>query len=482
MTTHSPSLPPFRGETQVSTWYVSERVVVEAGKPEQALAIGVDGVEIVALAAAEDIRSLAGAPLVDFGARPLLPAWVNGHVHLAMAPLRGITSFASRRGNVISDVFFHLERHLTEQDVYVFTKLGAYESLLAGVGEVWDHYYYGHAVARALLDVGLTGVVAPTLQDQAGPFSHRVDEELAATLCIQENPRMGRAGIRAALGPHATDTVSSRLLRRVADCASSHRLPIHLHLAQSAAEMEWAERRGGILSEVVEAFSHQRVLFAHGLFLSQKQMEALIEQEWILAFCPLSQVQFGYLGPAALWRERGGALTVGTDCVASNDALSVQRELPWLAAFAALQVSFSEERRQLLRSGDLSWVRQLEALRQELTLQMALEPEELLRIAWGAGLGARGGRKRAQIALGALANFQVLDPDAPELFPEGDWARRLTYGETSAAIHALVVGGKLVGEAGHFRESLLRSPDYRETLAEARRRREELLQRAFPAG
>src|SRR5688572_23606306 len=93
----------------------------------------------------------ASPPVHDFGGRPVVPAFVNGHAHLGMAPLRGITSRRARAGDVVKDVFFRIEEHLTPSDVLAFTRLAGFECLLAGVAEVWDHYYYGEAIAQALL-------------------------------------------------------------------------------------------------------------------------------------------------------------------------------------------------------------------------------------------------------------------------------------------------------------------------------------------
>jgi cytosine/adenosine deaminase-related metal-dependent hydrolase len=38
-----------------------------------------------------------------------VPAFVNGHTHLAMGALRGITGSGSFDGNVVEDLFFKLE-------------------------------------------------------------------------------------------------------------------------------------------------------------------------------------------------------------------------------------------------------------------------------------------------------------------------------------------------------------------------------------
>ena len=459
-------------------WIVSDRVLVRAGAAEQALAIGVRGARIVALAPAAEVRTSGAVSITDFRRRPLLPAFVNGHVHLAMAPLRGITSRSRRRGNVVTDVFFRIEQHLTAPDVFAFARLAAFESLLFGVGEVWDHYYFGQQVARALAEVGLSGVVAPTLQDVGGPFAGGSEEQLIATRLIHQDSFLSARGVRAAVGPHASDTVSDRLFEQAAHLAHELDIPVHLHLAQSAQEMSVEQhvgRAGFVAQRVGDWLQGCRVVMAHGLFFSKADLARLVAARWTLAFCPLSQVQFGFLSPVQQWLDLGGLLAVGTDCVASNDALSVQRELPWLGAQAALATSFGEERRALLELGSGARLAQLEESRTRAQGATIVEGVELLAVGLGEGLpDPFSGR----LEVGALANIQVLEADAPELFPDGDLARRLAYGETSGALHALIVAGRMVGEAGAFRASLIQSAHYREALDEAKRRRVELLARA----
>src|SRR5690606_5720680 len=177
---------------------------------ERPAAVGITGAYISEVLGAEDLRrgqrwehALAlGEEIIDVGGNPLAPSFVNGHTHLGLAPLRGITSLARRKKNVVSETFFLAERHLLPADVRVFTRLGALESLLSGVGEVWDHYYFGKEVAEALVEAGLTGTVAPTLQELSGPGNGRADEEFEATIFISQNDGLKRAGISAAFGPH----------------------------------------------------------------------------------------------------------------------------------------------------------------------------------------------------------------------------------------------------------------------------------------
>ena len=97
----------------------------------------------------------------DFGDRLITPAFVNAHSHLALGFLRGAAPPSVLRGNMVRQFYFEIEERLEPGDVEAFARMGAFESLLHGVGLVWDHYYHGVSVARALVTTGLAGVVAP---------------------------------------------------------------------------------------------------------------------------------------------------------------------------------------------------------------------------------------------------------------------------------------------------------------------------------
>ena len=60
---------------------------------------------------------------VDLGEQLVVPAFVNGHTHLAMAAFRGLASEQLLRGNIIEDLFFRVESHLTAEDVRAFARV-----------------------------------------------------------------------------------------------------------------------------------------------------------------------------------------------------------------------------------------------------------------------------------------------------------------------------------------------------------------------
>lgn len=431
---------------------------------------------IEAPATAEVRARKDNVPLLDFGDRPIVPGWVSGHVHLAMAPLRGIASRASQRGDVVTDLFFAIERCLTPEDVRCFSVMGAYEALLAGVTEVWDHYYFGDQVAAALADVGLPGVVAPTLQDLRGPGLTNPDEVLGATERIAGSRHLADLGIHAAVGVHAADTVSPTLFGDAATAARRLALPVHMHYLQSHAEVlalaargEPSLRRTELLLERTDGL---RTVLAHCLFATEREVALLGGAGATLAYCPWSQVQFGFLGPLAAWRRARGGVAFGGDTVASNDAVDPGRELLAAVSDAALAVSYGVERREHAR-GAPGTPEALEAARAR---SVPGEEDALDLLGSALGFDLPGGPRG--LVVDAPASFVVLEARHPAIGFDVPLTRLLLHGSLTSAIHQVFARGKPVGEAGHLVSSVLDSPGYRARRDEARARSRALLNRA----
>jgi 5-methylthioadenosine/S-adenosylhomocysteine deaminase len=419
--------------------------------------------------------------LVDLGDHLITPALVNAHTHLALAFLRGVQTARVRR-NLVEDLFFAYESRLTSDDIRAFSRMGAYESLLAGVGFVWDHYYGGSAVADALIDTGLTGVVAPTLQDLAGPDKDGSEAALAATLHIAGSEHYRQHGVYAALGPHATDTVSPALFRRIGELAEQHQLPVHLHLAQSYDELVRVEAREGrsplaLLAREGVLSKAPRVLLAHGLFASIQDLTSLEPDRHTLVYCPSSQMQFAFPAPVTVWSELALSWVVATDCAASNDSMNLQKELRMCAGAASFGVTGSLDYATFLTTGDASYARETWQDRTDRASAWAKETtsERLLSRVLGLPGKLHPSVSCGTIERGALANLIAWDTDHPAFWPGHDLLRSLAMSDTSQAMHALLVGGQWIGEPGRVGDSVVRSERYREARREASERLEALL-------
>ncbi len=412
--------------------------------------------------------------VLDLGDRLVVPAFVNGHTHLAMSAFRGLQGVSNLAGNVIEDLYFRLESQLSPSDVLAFTRIGAYESLLSGVGTVFDHHYHGQSCAEALAEVGLTGVVAPTLQDLAGPGAAQSDAQLTATAIINESSRLSANGICSALGPHATDTVSADLWRRAVSLGESSGLPLHAHVAQSFEELTRCHERHGAtpiewLSGKGLLSTNVRCLLVHVIYATIDDLRRLSADHHTLGFCPFSQVEFCFPANVSAWHTAGLRWLIGTDCAPSNDAMDVQKELRLASGLHAFEVTFSPGLATFQRQGGAGPAASLDGLRRTALKRSAelRDPGYLLNHVWGVP-----GAWHPRLPCGALepgrwANLLVLDPNHPNLWPTQDPWRALAMSNVAPAIESVIVAGRLIGKPGQFQESIRSSIEYREARREA---------------
>lgn len=414
----------------------------------------------------------------DLGDMIVSPAFVNGHTHLPMVAFRGIGGLAAMKGNVVEDLYYRIESNIGDDDVRAFTRLGAYESLLSGVGTVWDHYYCGRALAQGMADVGLTGVVAPTLQDLHGPGVPHWEQQLEVTLQLDADESLGMRGIVPALGPHATDTVSDSLWTKVHQIAVERDLPFHAHVSQSIEEYQRSiERSGhspvarlhelGVLEDVVHA------VLVHGVYVSDKDLELLDKQNHTMGFCPFSQLQFLFPAQVANWTDAGIPWLVATDCAASNDTMNVQQELRLVAGLRMTPTTASPEYERFRRTGDLGSGEAVQRHRQADFDRFARlgDPDFLLSRVWSVPGSMHPRLPVGVLETGAWANLVVWDPDHPSLWPCVDPLRALVMCDAAPAIEWMMVSGQWKGTRGRYHESLLEG-DYREAAKEAGRRLE----------
>ncbi|MCA9568418.1 MAG: amidohydrolase family protein, partial [Myxococcales bacterium] len=364
------------------------------------------------------------APGADVLPGLLAPAFVNAHTHLSMSAFRGIGGLAAMRGNVVEDLYYRLESSLTAEEVSAFSRMAIGESLLAGVGTVWDHYYFGRAVADACAASGITAVVAPTLQDLSGPGVRMLDAQLDATLEIAADAGLREAGVVAALGPHATDTVSADLWRRVADVAATHALPLHLHAAQSIEEYDRARERHGTtpirwLRGEGWLDAAPSALLVHALYADRADLEGLDPARVALGFCPASQIQYCFPAYTRGWRALGQRVVIGTDCGACNDGMNVQQELRMTASGPLFGVVADPAFTDFWR-GDAAAAQRVSARRTALLAESEVTPAELLQMVLERPGTLHPGLPVGAIRPGYRANLVLYDLEHPCFWPGSD--------------------------------------------------------------
>ncbi|MBM75820.1 MAG: hypothetical protein CMK59_10505 [Proteobacteria bacterium] len=384
----------------------------------------------------------------DLGDQLVTPAFINSHTHLSMVGFRGIGGLASKAGNVVEDLYFRLETHLEEGDVRAFSRIGALESLMSGTAFCWDHYYFATAVANGFKDVGLCGAVGPTLQDLGGPGVKFLDKAWEDTFLLDEDSQYRNSGIVSVIAPHATDTVSDDLWKRVAECALVCKLPIHTHLAQSIEEVERSVERYGCtpltrMQNLGICDLHSSKLWVHGLFLSQQEIDRLNPSYDYLGHCPGSQMQFAFPAPLNLWRQNNLKIVIGTDAASCNDSVNPQAELRFMSAADSYSVTKSTAVEVFQKTGSMEDARKIQEHRQ-LDFNAKIKytsPQKLLYSLWGAPYKLHPKAPVGVIAVGAWANLCCWDTDHPSLWPATDLLQTLAYNNITQGLLRIMVRG-----------------------------------------
>lgn len=413
----------------------------------------------------------------DLGGLLLAPAFINPHTHLSLVALRGFDLTAAK-GNVVEDLFYRFESKMCAEDVAVFARMGAYESLMCGVGLVWDHYFFGEALAHAIADVGLCAVVAPTVQDLSGPGVPQWERALEETQAIARSTELLSQGVVAACGPHATDTVSETAWREVLRVSAANGLPVHAHLAQSPEEVERALSAHGCTPaqwlQTMGVLEQASCVFAHALYVTRAELAWMRDAHTLVA-CPYSQLIFGFPARLDVWSEESARWTLATDAAASNDSMALRKELRFAAAHRTMGASWSAEYERFLQgqgSAAEVWSTRVD---HHARFAENADPKSLLERVWGLAGALHPAITAGVFEVGALANVVAYDPGHPSFWPGDDAFAALAFADVDGAIDALWVAGEPIGERGDVAGSIRRSEAYQSTKAEARSRLTRLL-------
>ena len=357
--------------------------------------------------------------------------------------------------------------------------MGAYECLANGIGFVWDHYYHGNAIANALLDSKLSGAVAPTLQDLSGPFKDFSEKHWQETLKIDSNSKFKQSGIFSVFGPHATNTVSQNLWFRIKEASNDLNLPIHCHLAQSIEEYEFTQehyskspvhflKEIGILDDIPHALLVHNILFNEDDFLQINKVKNT------LCFCPFSQTIFAFQANVNQWQKHQLNWVIGTDCVASNDSMNIQKELRMLSSFPIQELSFSSDyKRSFSRDKNIEPLKNKRKEIWEDTKEFR-DHNFLLKKIWSLPSTMHPQTKVGVIEPNHLANLVVWDHEHPCLWPFSS-SRSFAFTDSTQAILNMMVAGKWVGDFSEYQNSLKEQSLYKHALSESKKRLTKIL-------
>lgn len=291
--------------------------------------------DILPAATADSVYQAAKTVVVPQHA--LLPGLVNAHTHAAMSLLKGLADDLPLM-TWLHDHIWPAERQWANQQfVYEGSKLAIAEMLRSGTTCFNDMYFFAEETAKAVQESGIRASLGMILVDFPTAYAPDVTGYLQRGLALREQLK-DHPLISLCFAPHAPYTVSDQSLQRLQAFAAAFKLPIHMHIHETAQEITQAlalsqERPLARLERL--GLLNRHLLAVHMTQLNASEIELLAYQQVQVIHCPESNLKLasGFC-PVAQLLAAGVNLALGTDGNASNNDLDLFGEMRTAALLA----------------------------------------------------------------------------------------------------------------------------------------------------
>ena len=267
----------------------------------------------------------------------LIPGLVNLHTHAAMTLMRGMADDLPLMQWLEQAIWPTEARHASAAFVRDGTLLAAAEMLRGGITTCNDMYFYPDAAASAFDMLGMRCVIGITAIDFPTPYASSADEYLKKGLATRDAWRQHPL-TRFALAPHAPYTVGDETFGRIVDLANELDLPIHIHIHETAQEINDSLKQHGQrplarLDKLGVVGSN--LIGVHAVHLTDSEIDLLARHGASVAHCPSSNMKLASgIAPIHQLIEHTIPVGLGTDGAASNNRLDLFQEMRQAALLA----------------------------------------------------------------------------------------------------------------------------------------------------
>ncbi|MFW5929052.1 MAG: amidohydrolase family protein, partial [Halobacteriota archaeon] len=230
----------------------------------------------------EEVGSVEDADRrLDAGGCVVVPGLVNAHTHASMSLLRGYADDLPL-DVWLEDHIWPVESQLTADDVETGARLAAAEMVAGGTTAFADMYFHMDRVAAAVDDAGLRatlgyGVITAGKTKEEARRELREGVEFAV-----EHDGAADGRVSTMLCPHAPYTCDDESLEEAARLAREHGLRLHVHLSETASEVEDSVEDNGVRPpEHLDSlgFFDGDVYVAHGVHLDADDRGLLAQRD-----------------------------------------------------------------------------------------------------------------------------------------------------------------------------------------------------------
>lgn len=356
----------------------------------------------------------------DCSGKAIFPSFANLHTHTPMMFLRGIGEDRTLM-DWLQNAMWPLEAKLKPEHFYPISRFAILEMIKTGTTFFLDMYGGDpKETVYAVDDMGIRAAVPSLALDFFKPDERK--NRLAKAEKFLSDPCPDR--VIKGLSCHAIYTCSEELIKTLLDWSHQRNTFFHMHLSETETEVsDCLQKYGCRPVELMQKWNilGPHTIMAHCVHFNDEEIKLMADSKTVVAHCPASNLKLGsgQMDLQKYW-DMGVTVTLGTDSVASNNSLSMLTEMK-IAALAAKN-----------KAGSV----------------LAAKINDVFHMATRAGFQAFN-LNAGIITEGALADFILVDLNAPCLLPNTNMLSNLVYSADSSCITDVFCAGRPVMQNCH---------------------------------
>jgi 5-methylthioadenosine/S-adenosylhomocysteine deaminase len=266
----------------------------------------------------------------DYPGHALIPGLINAHTHAAMTLFRGMADDLPLMEWLGNHIWPAEQKWISEEFVQDGSELAIAEMLRAGTTCFNDMYFFPDVTARVARKAGIRASIGLIVLDFPTIWAGNADEYIEKALALRDKYRSD-ALVRTPFAPHAPYTVSDAPLQRLRVLADEMDLPIHMHVHETAHEVDEAVKTTGqrpLQRLAGLGLVSPNLMAVHMTQLNDDDIARMAAAGAHVVHCPESNLKLasGYC-PVQKLLDAGVNVALGTDGTASNNDLNMLGEM-----------------------------------------------------------------------------------------------------------------------------------------------------------
>ena len=427
-------------------------------------AVYIEGDTIVEVGKTDELSKHKAEQEIDASGKIVMPGFIDTHVHLSQALIRGTADDVSLV-DWLKNYVWVLQGNFTTQDGLVSAELCMAEMIRTGTTSYLDcmiHTRYGFdGIAKSVERVGIRAALSKIIMDSTG-YADSPDimypgmvEDADATL--RETDEMhkkwhGKADGRLQVwyGLRSLGAVTPDLFKEVVRLAREKGTGMTMHLGEVVDDVRYVKENFNMnLTEFAESMGllGPDMVFAHGIHFEDRELKKLAETKSNISHCPSSNMKLASgFAKIPQMLELGVPVSIGCDGGPSNNTYDMVRETRQAALIHKSVVNDP----------------------------LVVTAEQALEMATLGGAVAMGIQDEVgSLEPGKLADIITIDLDGLSVTPATNPVSNLVYSGSGMDVDTVMVNGRVI-----MRNKKLLTLDVDEVKRKAREHIVELLDRA----